>query len=112
MGNGTVFGQVLINIRVEKIQFGTAHIHFPYPGVQVTSRKGNAHGSPFIILVTDRNGRYLLEIYHLTLTHLISLRRELLAKITIPVEQSYGSHRHGFIRGFFQVIAGQYAQPS
>ena len=112
MGDLAVLGQIVLKVGIEQIQFGTAYVHPPYPGIYGTAGEDYRHSLPVAAPVAHGHGRYLEEILRLIVGHLISLRRKSLAEIAVTVQQADTGHPDLHVAGLLEVVSGEDTQTS
>ncbi|CCY35689.1 unknown [Alistipes sp. CAG:831] len=110
VGNLTVLGQVVLEVRIEQIEFRAAHIHFPDLGVDCTSGEDYRHHLPVAVLIPYGHGRNFEEVLGLVVGHLVSLSGKSLAEIAVTVEQSHTGHLHPHVAGLLEVVTCQNTQ--
>ena len=112
IGHLAVFGQIVFEVGIEKVEVGTAHRNFPDAGVELAAGKLATHRNPLSVGAGNRLGGNLEEVLGVVFCHLVALRRNFLGEIAIAVEKAHRHHVHVHVAAFLEVVAGEDAKTS
>ena len=108
--DGAVLPVVVGDIRIQKVQRDAAHRQGPYLGMNGAAGKVNSHLEPLAVFVAHRRHRHFGVLLWRVVVYLVAVQRDRLLEIAVAVQQADAQHVHVAIAGFFEVVAGEYAQ--
>ena len=108
--NLLVLRDIVLKVRIEEIEVGTAHGHLPYTGAELASGHGNPDLHPGAVSVEHGFGRNLHEVLCRILRHLVALGRDTLGEIAVLVQQAYSNQVDIHVAGLLEIISGEYSE--
>ena len=110
--NLAVFGNIVLEVCVEKVKVCASHGNLPDPGVKLASGKLAAHSNPLAVGAGNGLGRDLEEVLRIVFRHLVALRGDFLGKIAVTVEEAHCYHVDVHVAAFLEVVAGKDSETS
>gem|GEM_PF-2602103 len=109
-GDARIRGRIGGIVGVEEIEPGAPHFHLPGANPQFHPGERNRQPHPLAIGITQRLDGQLAGLVVRVESQLRAAGIELLAEVTLLVEQADADHRHAQIAGGFQLISRDVAE--
>ena len=97
-------------VGVEQVQPASSHLHFPGPDPHRAAGERGGHPEPLAVLGSDGKNRKLAGLVDRIERLLVAVGVELLAEVSLLVEQPHGHHGNAEVARRLQLVAGDVAE--
>ncbi len=110
MCNAAVKLTVHVKVGIHQIELHAAHINTPHVRIDYASGERHFKNHRVAFGIKHLLYRELVEVLRLIVGYLLAVNRQSLCEISVTVKETYGSHIHTTVRGFFYIVAGKHTK--